>query len=40
MQKLVTEQKALPLWENPKLTVKMISDKMGALDREVTTENN
>lgn len=35
MDKVVDEQKKIPLWDNPKLTVKMISDKMASLDREV-----
>lgn len=35
MEKAVTEQGKLKLWETPKLTIKVLSDKMASLDREV-----
>lgn len=35
MEKAVTEQEKLKLWDTPKLTIKVLSDKMASLDREV-----
>ncbi|XP_014286232.1 hypoxia up-regulated protein 1 isoform X2 [Halyomorpha halys] len=35
MEKAVIDQDKLKLWETPKLTIKVLSDKMASLDREV-----